>query len=372
MFYHTVVLHLFRPFLKVEIIDSDIRPRDICIQKANEVSELLRLYRKHYDLRACTLVLTHILLSVSIVHLIFPQSTGNFVQSLKALEDMSVCHYFGARSYKIVHTLAKTWNLPWPEELQLSTIVPKEEASLDSGEPLFQTHTASPPQEMTSNGYTELAPPGAPERRESHSMFALEHQTPDAPSMPGNIQSPPIHFGEQQHRLIQQAQPGAPTFQFGTGNAVPLQAGAGSSSEHADMLFWTPAPGFGLPILPRDFSTGPMDLNNMLATTNEWDRFGRDGFKLSEDWNAQELAMGYGNTMSNPNMGMANNLGAHGTASGAEASAYAVSTNNVAYSDANATSTGVHSMAPSGPGFQSWEWNSGDNTAGSKFNRGGA
>src|SRR5690242_15086452 len=110
MLYHTVVLHLFRPLLKVELINSDLRPRDECIQAANNVAELLRLYRTHYDMRACQLVLTHILLASCIVHLLYSRdsitSTNNLVEGLRGLEALHVCHYFGARSFKIVHALA--------------------------------------------------------------------------------------------------------------------------------------------------------------------------------------------------------------------------------------------------------------------------
>jgi hypothetical protein len=369
MFYCTVIIHLFRPMLKLDIVDSDVSPRDICIDMANTVSELLRTYRRSYDLRACTLVLTHILLSVSIVHLIFPQNSNNssnFIEGLRALEDMSVCHYFGARSYKIVHSLAKTWNLPWPEELELSKLTPKVEASLHSGESLFHSQPAPPPQETTTNKYADMTSSGIPPRRESLSLFATDYQSPGAPSNPtSSMQSPPP-FAEQHHHLTQQPQQTPTAFQFAP-NSMPISTGAASTSEHADTLFWTPAPNFGLPILPRDFNTGPMDLNNMLANANEWERFGRDGFKMSEAWPTQELAMGYGNAMANPNVGMGDALGTHETAPAGDTSAYATTTNATTYSDISSGNTGDHSMAASGTGYQSW-WNSGDAPSGNGLN----
>jgi hypothetical protein len=37
MLYWTIIVHLFRPLLKVDLIHSDIRPRDICVDAANKV-----------------------------------------------------------------------------------------------------------------------------------------------------------------------------------------------------------------------------------------------------------------------------------------------------------------------------------------------
>lgn len=38
----------------------------------------------------------------------------------------------------------------------------------------------------------------------------------------------------------------------------------------------------------------PMDLDNMLGNVNEWDRFSRDGFKMSETWQPDTVSFNSG------------------------------------------------------------------------------
>jgi hypothetical protein len=267
------------------------------------------------------------------------KSSTYFVESLQALEDMSVCHYFGARSFKIVHSIAKTWNLPWPEELKLSKLVPKSDASLESGESLFHvTRSAPDPQEGTSKGHANS------QRRESLSMFSPGYASSGVHSIPtASMQASPS-FAEH-------FQP-AP-------NTMPLSMGAASTSEHADTLFWTPAPGFGLPIFPREFNTGPMDLNNMLASASEWDRFSRDGFKMSEAWPAHDPGLGFANPSADVNVGMSGPLIAHQANAEADSSGYGSTTSPATGYGSSTATTGVedHSIAPTGPGYQTWGWN---------------
>jgi hypothetical protein len=357
--------------LKVDLIGSEIRPRDMCIEMANKVSELLRLYRKHYDLRACQLVLTHILLSISIVHLLYSQNSTNstnLIESLKALEDLSICHYFGARSFKIVHTLAKTWNLPWPEALKLSKLIPKEDAELDSPPlpTLFNIRPNPSAQEVAASGYAHSPPPPGynQQRRESLSMFAAGYQQSGNPSMQSTAMQAPTSYAHPHQHITQQSnQP----LQFVPNSSTP-SAAPSSTSENAETLFWTPVPGVGVPIFPRDYRTGPMDLNNMLGNANEWDRFGRDGFKMSAAWPTQEQTMGYaGGILGGGTMNMAvngnMNVNMNEAQGSVDASAYTTaSSNSGSYSNVHANIT-ENDMAPSGPGYESW-WPAGPSTTG--------
>ncbi|KAH7125261.1 fungal-specific transcription factor domain-containing protein [Dendryphion nanum] len=299
MLYYTVLVHLFRPMLKVDLIHSDLRPRDICIDSANKVTDLLRLYRKWYDMRACQLVLTHILLSVGVVHLLYSSEnstiSSNLVATCQALEDLSVCHYFGARSFKIIHALAKTWNIPWPEALRLSKLVPDENAPLVSPalETLYTSRsTSSAALDALANSYgtnqsqipTHSLNPAGP-RRESLSMFATNNTRNPYPSHPA---------------LSGTAGPGL------TAHTNPPSPSTIAPPSHApaEQLFWTPMPGVGVPIIPRsNYQMSPMDLNNMLGGVDDWDRFGRDGFKMSDTWTAEAIGYGAGNGAAGPVVG---------------------------------------------------------------------
>ena len=73
-----------------------------------------------------------------------------------------------------------------------------------------------------------------------------------------------------------------------TPNGASLPTAPASAPQHGDALFWTPVPGVGAPIFPRDLTMSAMDLNNLLGDVDGWDRYERDGFKISEAWTAVE------------------------------------------------------------------------------------
>ncbi|KAF2035527.1 hypothetical protein EK21DRAFT_53843 [Setomelanomma holmii] len=308
MLYHTIIVHLFRPMLKVELIHSDLRPRDICIEAANKVSSIVRIYRQSYDFRVAHLLIPHILLSVSIVHLLYSKdnrtSYQNLIEGLQGLEDVHVCHYFGARSFRILHTLAKTWNLAWPEEMRNSKLVPKSNPDKPRG-------TVSPPPDpllVAPNSITATAdrmgpnipypPIGHPQRRESLTMFGgqagLQIATHPVISRPGSVpshQSPVVgHTPAQPYTNTLPLS----SYQYSQSMAtVPSNAPAAISSPNTDTaetLFWNPIPGMPGPILPRsNYQISPMGLDSVLQSTDMGDRLGRDGFKMSEDWQSSHV-----------------------------------------------------------------------------------
>jgi hypothetical protein len=312
MLYHTIIVHLFRPMLKVDLIHSDLHPRDICIEAANRVSEIVRIYRQFYDFRVAHLAIPHILLSVCIVHLLYSKdnrtSYRNLVDGLQGLEDLHECHYFGARSFRIIYTLAKTWNLPWPEELRNAKLVPKSNPDKPQG-------TVSPPADplliapntVTTTG-THMAsnisypPVGDPTRRESLSMFGTQgslqlanHPTISRPgSVPASqhLQSPLVGHTPTQSFHATLPMSSYPYSQ--SMSTVPSNTSATVTSpttETAETLFWNPIPGMPGPILPRSNyqQMSPMGLDSVLQPSDMGDRLGRDGFKISEDWQSSHI-----------------------------------------------------------------------------------
>ncbi|KAF2635167.1 hypothetical protein P280DRAFT_474082 [Massarina eburnea CBS 473.64] len=332
MLYHTTVIHLFRPMLKVDLIHSNVRPRDTCIDAANQVAELLRLYRQLYSMRTCQLLLTHILLSANIVHLLYSaesqNSYRNLVEGLKATDDMTECHYFGKRGFKIVHALSKIWNLPFPEELHDRKAKMKGGSNIEFATPQVnsivivpRTQASHVNQTMGSagSGYSPIVPSTpsvppsdqAPMRRESLTTFARPNkrkivQTPPHPA-PAPSQSPgPImlandqqqqEYTHPQHRSLSQphivpsyatSSPAPTVLPQPQPTTLPQQP---TASQSAETLFWTPVPGMGTPILPRtNYQVSPMDIDNMIGHANEWDRFFRDGFKMSDQWQQDPMA----------------------------------------------------------------------------------
>lgn len=301
MLYWCVIVHLFRPMLKVDLLHSDVHPQDKCIEAANKVSEIARLYRRLYDFRTAHLVITHILLSVSIVHLLYskdnPVSRRNLVEGLQGLEAMHKCHYFGARSFRIIHGLAKTWNLPFPEELRNSELVPRRDPDKAPGtvspppDPLLVApNTAVMPSYTGPGGYSQIP---EPHRRGSLSMFAIRNLAANThPSSRSNSVVPSQPTGS----TLASQPPTQPPFTTGmtmgsyaypqsvASMTVPTTSTA--TTDAADAMFWTPIPGMPAPIFPRATYNhmGSMGLDSVLQTGDMGERMGRDGFKMNEDW----------------------------------------------------------------------------------------
>ncbi|KAF1928772.1 uncharacterized protein M421DRAFT_62312 [Didymella exigua CBS 183.55] len=301
MLYWCVIVHLFRPMLKVDLIHSDVHPKDKCIEAANKVSELTRLYRQLYDFRTAHLAIPHILLSVSIVHLLYSKdnstSRQNLVEGLQGLEALHECHYFGARSFRIIHTLSKTWNLPFPEELRSSKLVPRHDPDRPPGtispppDPLLVApNTAALVNRMGTGGYSQVP---EPDRRGSLSMFANRNLAVNTHIAPrSNSVVPSQHHSSP----IASQTPTQPPFSAGMTmgsytysqpiSSMTAATTSTATSDAADAMFWTPIAGMPAPILPRlSYSqVSPMGLDSVLHAGDMGERIGRDGFKINEDW----------------------------------------------------------------------------------------
>lgn len=328
MLYWTVIVHLFRPMLKVDLLHSDVHPRDQCIEAANKVSELTRLYRSLYDFRTAHLLIPHILLSVSIVHLLYskdiPLSRRNLVEGLQGLEALHQCHYFGARSFRIIHTLAKTWDLPWPEELKMSILTPQTGADrLGEGidpptDPLLVTPNApSFPHRISAGGYHQIP---EPHRRGSLSMFANRnlHVNTHNVSRSGSVtssqyQGSPTVSSTATQPAFSAGMPSGP-YRYSQSMPMTLPPANTATSDAADAIFWTPIAGMPAPILPRANyqQISPMGLNSVLHTGDMGDRLGRDGFKFNEDWQPNGSASGYKSGHTNGSYTVSYQRGSHG------------------------------------------------------------
>jgi hypothetical protein len=309
MLYYTIIVHLFRPMLKVELIHSDIRPRDICIDAANKVSGIIRIYRSMYGLRTAHLLIPHMLLTTCVVHLLYSRDSKvayqNLVEGLQSLEEVQVCHYFGARSFRIIHSLSKTWNLPWPDELRNSELLPKHNAnkphettSPPSDPLLFAPSTAN---HIRNPKLGALSQGGDSQRRGSLSMFGpgsiqlathLAASRSNSVASGSHIQSPSVGHTPTQPSFIP---PGMAHNQFSYASIPPSSvsmptASGTSMTDAAENIFWTPIAGMPAPILPRTnyAQMSPMGLGNLLHTDTD-DRLGRDGFKINEDWHQSAM-----------------------------------------------------------------------------------
>lgn len=313
MLYFTMIVHLFRPMLKVNLIHSDVRPRDICIDAANTVSNIARIYRSLYDFRFAHLVIPHILLNVCIVHLLYSKdnhvSRENLSEGLRGLEDLHECHYFGARSFRIIHSLSQHWNLPFPEEHRDSKLILTRNAGHCNANSLPTDPLLVAPKTMPTTAHKHgITIPYSPHdhnlnRRDSLSMFEqsrlslAQHSVPSRRSSvttTRHLQSPATdHVSMQSYSApislasfsYSQTMSTATVDTVSTSNISPV------SSSAVESLFWTPIPGLPGPILPRNNyqQPGSIGLESLVRSSDMGERLGRDGFEMNDEWRRSQV-----------------------------------------------------------------------------------
>ena len=226
-------MHLFRPFLKVDLANSKISPRDICTSCASTGSSILGTYRQLYGLRRVPLSATHVLLSASIIHLLnLPNalSARDLLLSITCLRGISANHAFAVRSLHIIMALSQKWNILLPSEVaQIAYDLPPE------------IPTSLPDPQASGNALTHLS------------------------SMLDHSQQRNIHTKDLANGLPSSDVKNSPR---------PFATPAG--------MFWSPFPDHSVP-LQAHRQNGPMDISAMLDVPNDdWDQLSRDGFRVAQ------------------------------------------------------------------------------------------
>ncbi|PBP21844.1 fungal specific transcription factor domain-containing protein [Diplocarpon rosae] len=115
MYYHSAILFLFRPFIKLSITESGACPRDLCNQAAETITVLLKSYSDLYTLQRTPSFVPYFVLASSIAHIV---KIGNervgpqhLRQSICNLREMSSCHSFATRALNIIRFLTAHWGL---------------------------------------------------------------------------------------------------------------------------------------------------------------------------------------------------------------------------------------------------------------------
>lgn len=224
MYYHTVVLHLFRPFLKVDLLESTVSPRAVCTESAENISILADGYRNLYTLRRTCLLMAHCLLSASTIHLLnisTPSAQRHLTHGLRDLDEMSFMNPFAARCARIVTSLAQKWAIDLPDEASEFG----KRASME------------PPSPVPSSEHLVTVSDGGP--------------PPPRPRQGSVTELLPV--------------------------AETTTAPASSLSD----LFWTSFPYQGIP-LQVTMDPGPMDISTLLDVSGDnWEQYTRDGFKMA-------------------------------------------------------------------------------------------
>ncbi|THW92568.1 hypothetical protein D6D06_07282 [Aureobasidium pullulans] len=189
MYYHQCVLHLFRPFMKLDLSDIGLYPRELATYCATEISKLMNALRGMYGLRRTSLAVSPILLSASTVHLMNLPSQGAAMQLTQAMQDldtMSVNHRYASCCLEVINRLANQWGIRLPEGT--ANLAPFRSPEPDQAMPnmsLFFTQATLSNESMESL----VAPPSNNLRHDSGSMFEPSFAPHNMPILPTPSQS---------------------------------------------------------------------------------------------------------------------------------------------------------------------------------------
>lgn len=195
MYYYACVLHLFRPYIKLDLRGANLFPRDTCTFCANEISALTNALRAMYGLRRVCLPVTGFLLSASTIHLLnLPSETSgrHLCQAMHDLSTMSTNHVFAGRCVDIIRSLASKWQIKLPEDAPTITLT--RPSGRTSNSPKSAFYSASIPRQNSSQSGTRSA-----ESQESQSSNQSHHDSPLAPPEQSSQHNPSSgqYYGDQ-------------------------------------------------------------------------------------------------------------------------------------------------------------------------------
>ncbi|OCK84692.1 hypothetical protein K432DRAFT_389297 [Lepidopterella palustris CBS 459.81] len=110
MYYHFVILLLFRLFFNLAFLGSNINPKNICVEAADNINSLLDAYRRLYGLHRTPSFVPHISLASSCVRLATSEDRINVraksLQGISDLQEMVPSHMFANHAIEIVRDVA--------------------------------------------------------------------------------------------------------------------------------------------------------------------------------------------------------------------------------------------------------------------------
>lgn len=118
MCYHFALLLFFRPFIRLRFVDSNVVPREVCLEAANAISSLVRAYRQLYTLHRTPALVPYMAFSSSIIHLINAgsessplTSASQVMQDIADLDEMAQSHTCARRARQILVRMADNWTV---------------------------------------------------------------------------------------------------------------------------------------------------------------------------------------------------------------------------------------------------------------------
>lgn len=123
MFYHLLLIHLYRPFLKYTKSNSPlpqhVSPRRLCTQAASAISKLLRMYKRTYGFCQICNIAVYIAHTACTIHLLnLPEKNAqrDIIHGLRNLEEMGDSWLCARRTLRILDISANKWQVQLPQE----------------------------------------------------------------------------------------------------------------------------------------------------------------------------------------------------------------------------------------------------------------
>lgn len=123
MFYHLLLIHLYRPFLKytksASPLPQHVSPRLLCTQAASSISKLLRVYKRAYNLSQICNIAVYIAHTACTIHLLnLPEKNAekDLIHGLLNLEEIAESWLCARRTLRILDISANKWQIAMPPE----------------------------------------------------------------------------------------------------------------------------------------------------------------------------------------------------------------------------------------------------------------
>ncbi|KAK6431710.1 hypothetical protein LTR95_012131 [Oleoguttula sp. CCFEE 5521] len=236
MYYYACVLHLFRPYIKLDLHEADLYPLDTCTFCANEISNLMSALRAMYGLRRVALPVTGFLLSASTVHLLnlpSEQAATHLTQAMHDFRAMSMNHYFAGRCVGIIRDLANKWHIQLPEAAPSVSPFRLGDQPFFSSPPQSAFYAPSIPRQTSSNSQPNSGPNSGSGPISTDSSIPTEHSPFKPPSAPPALPSNP--------------QPPQPDMIYYPDN---FNAFDQNQQQQQQQQYWVPFPHQGMPSFP--------------------------------------------------------------------------------------------------------------------------
>jgi hypothetical protein len=302
-YYHTCTLHLFRPIIRFDLVNSSVQPGDVCRNAATEITKIMNCYRRRFTLRTHAFLLDYSLLSAATVHVIEIPTKGtahakftlanrcalhNISQILQDLKDMSANHIYAVRAIKIIRGLAERNGKLLPDD---------HSSNLDISAPAYTSSMFSTTAKTTVSPvpYSSKASADNLRHQEGH-QYGIQipedngksnygsalYQSPALPAQPSLNSSLDHSHSNSATQRGQAFIP--PLLQTSESPLARTQSESVTKAERPPNMFWTPFEGQCLPLYGHNINVSPMDLSSMLGTVDPWEQFNRDGFRVSDTW----------------------------------------------------------------------------------------